>query len=122
MAQKSAAARDLEGLAAQRGKGVFIPVAQAADDEGDLVTKATKGLYKDVLPVVPGVSSQIKGQSRRAMDTVREMALETADPTASTVQAGAGRNPQATLSALKDAFDQEYADTVKSYQSSCRRI
>ena len=79
------------------------------------MTRAGKALYRDVLPIAPGVSGQLKGQSRRAMDAVREMALDTADPTGNVVQAGAGRNPQATISALKDAFDQEYATTVKQY-------
>ena len=93
----------------------FVPVAQAADDEGDIVTKAAKTIYRDVPPLAPGVSAQVKGQSRRAMDAVRELALDAADPTGTNLQAGAGRNPTATLSALKDAFDQEYASTVKNY-------
>jgi hypothetical protein len=113
--QKSGAAKDLERMANQGGRDIFVPVAQAADDEGDLVTKAAKTVYRDVLPLAPGVSAQVKSQSRRAMDTVREMALDAADPTGANVQPGAGRNPTTTLSALKDAFDQEYAGTVKNY-------
>ena len=59
----------------------FVPVAQAADDEGDIVTKAAKTIYRDVPPLAPGVSAQVKGQSRGAMDAVRELALDAADPT-----------------------------------------
>jgi hypothetical protein len=113
--QKSGAAQDLERRATQGGRDIFVPVAQAADDNGDIVTNAAKTIYRDVLPLAPGVSAQVKGQSRRAMDAVREMALDAADPTGTNVQAGAGRNPTATLGALKDAFDQEYASTVKNY-------
>ncbi len=79
------------------------------------------GHYKDVLPSIPGTSMQMKGQAARAMDTVREMALEQADPTGNIVQAGAGRNPSQTISSLKDAFDKEYADTVKNYTFPCRQ-
>jgi hypothetical protein len=115
LVQKSAAAQDLERMAAGSGRDMFVPVAQAADEEGDLVTRAAKTIYKDVLPIAPGVTAQVKSQSRRAADTVRELALDAADPTGTNVAAGAGRNPTATIAALKDAFDQEYAGTVKNY-------
>ena len=116
IAQKSDAARQLENIAGDSGKDIFIPLSQAADEHGDLITQGAKTLYKDVLPAVPGTTGQLRGQTSRALDTVRELALERSDPTGAVVQPGAGSNPTAAVSALKDAFDQEYASTVKRYK------
>ena len=58
----------------------------------------------------------MRGQSTGALDNLRELALSKADPTGGVVEAGAGKNPTDTVRALKDAFDQEYASTVKRYQ------
>jgi len=107
LVQKSGAAQDLERLASDAGKDIFVPIPQAADDTGDIATRAVRSVYRDVLPIAPGVSGQLKRQSGRAMDTVREMAFDTVTPP--------GTIPQATISALKDAFDQEYQTTVKQY-------
>jgi hypothetical protein len=102
--RKAAQARDLERLAAQNGKDIFVPVAQAADDEGDIVTKAAQGFDKDVLPVVPGVSSQIKGQSRRAMDTVREMASRCRRPHWQHYAGGGGAEPTGESQTFGELF------------------
>jgi hypothetical protein len=106
----------LDRLATGAGKDIFVPVIQAANPEGDLVSQAASGLYKDVVPLIPFAPDQMKRQSARAMNTVREMALSQADPTGNVVQAGAGAAPQATISALKDAFNQEYENTAKNYR------
>jgi hypothetical protein len=113
--QKSGAAQALEDTAESAGRDLFIPASQAADPEGDVVTRAGQQLYHRVLPIVPGVTGRLQGQSTRALNTVRGMALSAADPTGATLAETAGENPQAALAALKQAFNNEYEDTVKNY-------
>lgn len=111
--QKSGAAQDLENAAAQQGRDLFIPAAQAADPAGDLATQAGQAFYRNALPIVPGVSTQIKNQAARAMGTVRDMALDTATPPG--VTRAAAQTPQQAVAALKDAFNDEYENTVGQY-------
>jgi hypothetical protein len=106
-------------MAEDADEDIFIPITQAADPEGDLVTQAIRTAYRDVLPVAPGVSAQLRSQSGRAMGTVRQMALEQADPVGTVVGVGATKAPQETIAALKDAFDKEYQETVGSYVLTC---
>lgn len=83
--QKSGAAEDLEALAASQGTKVHIPLTQAADQEGDLVSRGVTSLYQHGLPIVPGVSGQLRRQSTVAANQ------------------------------LKEAFQHEYDSTVGSY-------
>ena len=100
-----------------RWRGQFIPASQAADEGGDVVTRMGQTLHRDVLPVVPGVPTQLKSQSRAAMRTVPDMALDAADPgAAGSVQPGA--TPAESMQALKDAFNHEYESTVGQYSLS----
>lgn len=84
--QKSGAAQDLQDLVARQGKKLFIPVTQAGDEEGDLVSRGLQSLYTHGLPIVPGVTGQLKRQARIATGT------------------------------LKQAFEDEYRQTVGSYK------
>ena len=82
-----------------------------------MVTRMGQSLYRDVLPVVPGVPAQLKSQSRAAMRTVRDMALDTADPSAAgSLQPGA--TPAESMQALRNAFNNEYESTVGQYSFS----
>ena len=73
----------------------------------DVISQALKGIYKDVLPLVPGVTGRLEGQSAAAMDSVRGIAKDLSSP-------GVTAPSEGTLASLKTAFDQEYADTVGS--------
>lgn len=113
--QKSQAAQDLIHAAAQQGERMFLPISQAADQAGDFVTKAARTLYREALPLVPGVSGQFRNQQEKALEQVRQVAFREADPTGRVVGANAGREGLETRRALKSAFNKEYDDTVKSY-------
>lgn len=112
---KSAAAEDLQHIAGQQGKEMFIPVGQAGDKDADLTSRLTQTLYKSALPLVPGVEGQVEKQSGEAMNTFRELAMNEADPTGAVIRAGAGKEGLETRRELKNAFDQEYKNTVSSY-------
>lgn len=115
LVKKSQSTQDLEHLAGQHGQDIFVPVSQAADQAGDLPTRLTKALYKEGLPLIPGVESQLKSQAGKAENVFREVAMREADPTGTIIKAGAGSEGLEARRALKDAFDQQYKSTVSSY-------
>lgn len=115
LVQKSDAAQDLEHLAGQQGKDIFIPVGQAADEAGDLTTRGARYLYREALPYAPLVTGRIRKQEQKAMETVRELAAEEANVSGAPLATGAGKDLLQTRRELKRAFDREYADTVKLY-------
>lgn len=113
--QKSQATQDLEQLAGQSGRDLFVPASQAGGDEGDLLSRMTGSVYKHMLPLFPGVSGQLKRQAGKAENTVREMALSEADPIGTIIKPGSGKDATMAMGELADAFDQEYRSTVGSY-------
>lgn len=115
LVQKSEATQDLEHLAGQQGKDIFVPVGQAADEAGDLTTRGARYLYREALPYAPLVTGKIRKQEQKAMETVRELAAEEANVSGAPLAEGAGKDLLQTRRDLKRAFDREYADTVKSY-------
>lgn len=108
------AADHLEQFAEQHGKDIFVPVAQAIDDESDIPSRLVKTLYKEVLPLIPGASGQFKAQGKRLQDDVREIALREADFSGILTPDDIA-NPQQAIPKLQKAIDNEYLDTVKAY-------
>jgi len=113
--QKSRATQDLEHLAGQQGRDLFVPLSQAGDEAGDLPSRLVQSVYREGLPLVPGVQGQMQRQARNATATIRDMALAEADPTGTIIRAGSGEEGLQARRALKDAFDKEYQNTVGSY-------
>jgi len=114
LVKKSAAAEDLQHLAAQNGHDMFIPLAQAAEDSG--ISGKMKGFYNEALPLLPGATGAIRKQEDSALQVFRQMALQEADPTGASLAADAAKDPHTARLALKDAFDDAYRTTVGSYQ------
>jgi hypothetical protein len=113
--KKSKAAEDLENLASQHGQDMFVPASLAGDEKADLPSRMAQTFYREALPLVPGVEGQLKGQQKEALSQWRQMALQEADPTGTTLVKGASEDGLQAKRDLKDAFDQEYKSTVNSY-------
>lgn len=113
--QKSDATQDLEQIASQHGKDLFIPASMASGDEGDVVTRLAKSAYRSVLPLFPGVSTQMERQASQARGVVQDIALSEADPLGTIVKAGSGKEGTRAVGQLKDAFDNLYNTTVGGY-------
>jgi hypothetical protein len=113
--QKSSATQDLEHLASQGGEDIFVPASQAGGDEGDVTSRLTGSLYKNMLPLFPGVTGQLNRQGNAARSVVRDLALKESDPVGTIIKSGAGKDGTMAMQQLADAFDQEYKSTVGSY-------
>jgi hypothetical protein len=113
--KKSKAAEDLENLASQHGQDMFVPASLAGDKKADLPSRLAQSLYGEALPLVPGVEGRLKNQQEEALSQWRQMAMQEADPTGATIVKGASEDGLQAKRALKDAFDQEYKNTVSSY-------
>lgn len=111
---KSEAAKALEQLAGQHGDDIFLPISQAASEE-DIVSRLGKTLYKDALPIVPGVKGKLQRQGAQAADKLREIALKEALPPGATLPANAGTKVSAAVDQMAQQFDDVYDKTVKSY-------
>lgn len=114
--RKSKAAQDLELLASQHGKDMFVPVSQAADEGADLTSRLASGFYKEVLPNVPGAGAQLRSQAKKAVGVVQDMAAAEADPTGTLIKAGMGDEGITTRRALAGAFQSAYDSTVGAYR------
>jgi hypothetical protein len=114
LAKTGQAAEHLEQFAEQHGKDVFIPAAQAIGDDADVPSKLVKTLYKEILPLVPLASGQIKSQSKRLGADIRGMALKEAD-FKGVLTADDLASPEQAIPKLQKALDDEYLDTVKAY-------
>lgn len=112
--QKSAGAGDLEHLAGQQGRDIFIPVSRAADDAGDIPTKFVRTLYREGLPLVPTVGGRLEKQTSNAKQVVRDMVAGESDP-ANVMNTAVTETDMARRQAMKKAFDREYESTVKNY-------
>jgi hypothetical protein len=112
--EKSESAKALEQLAAQHGDEIFLPLAQAASDDG-LISPLAKGFYKDALPIVPTVKGQLEKQSTKAADKLREISVKEALPSGSPLPPNSGSKVGAAVKTLEKEFDDAYDQTVKSY-------
>jgi len=108
-------AQDLENLASQHGKDLFVPVSQAADEGADAVSRLTAATYREALPLIPGAGAQLRNQSKKAAGVIQDMALHEADPTGTLIKAGMGDEGIAARRALAGAFQIAYDSTVGSY-------
>lgn len=114
LAKKSAEAVDLEHLAGQHGEEIFVPLSQAAGSD-DVTTRLVKTLYKEGLPIVPGVKGRLEKQSAEAADKLREIAVRDSVPTGGTVPADAGSKPLLAVANVKRQLDEVYDSTIKLY-------
>lgn len=112
--EKSQAAKDLAQLAGQHGEEIFVPLSQAASDEGN-VNRLMKSFYKEALPIVPGTRGRMERQAAEAADKLRELALREALPSGGTLPAAAGSKVDDAVASIQKQFDKAYNDTVKSY-------
>lgn len=112
--QTGEAADHLEQFGEQHGKDLFIPAAQAISDESDIPSRLVKTLYKEVLPLIPGASGQIKAQGKRLGTDIREIALKEAD-FKGVLTLDDLANPEQAVPKLQKALDDEYKDTIKAY-------
>lgn len=114
LVEKSKGAKELEQLAAQHGEDIFLPISQAADEEG-IISRLGKVLYKDALPIVPGVKGKLERQGAEAAEKLREIALREASPAGASLPANPGSKVAESVAALQKQFDDAYDQTVKSY-------
>lgn len=114
LAKPGEAAGHLEQFAEQHGKDVFIPAAQAIPDDTDMTSRLVKTLYKEVLPLIPGASSQIKTQGRNLARDVRGIALSEADYKGILTPEELAE-PATAVVKLRGMINKEIQDTVKSY-------
>lgn len=122
-------AEKLEQIADLHGADVRLPLARAASDEG-YVSPLVKFVYDKVLPNMPGSENALKRQGDRAQAQFREIAMKEAAPggagssspgfsgglpLTTTKAPGAGMDVRTSMKDIQEAFEREYADTVKSY-------
>jgi hypothetical protein len=113
LVKRNQATEDLVHLASQHGEDLHVPLAQAADDK-DLVSRLAKSVYKDVLPIVPGVEGRLAGQRSEAVSSVRKMALKEATPDGGSLPAGSEDDLAQAIPKLKKTYDAIYDSTVKA--------
>lgn len=110
--QKSPEAEILQTIARQHGDELFVPAGQAADPRGDMATRAGRVFYREVSPIIPGVSGMVEKQSRQAMDAVRRYAAMDADVNN---VLRPDMTPVERTAALRAANDAAYQNTIKAY-------
>lgn len=110
LVKKSPEAELLDTVAAQHGQTIDLPLSQSASDEG--LSGALKAIYGKVLPYLPG-GGGIRKQQAKALEGFRELAMKEGAP------AGApslpGDDIHSSMTAIGDAFEDAYKNTVKSY-------
>lgn len=126
---RSPEARQLDQLADLHQTQIRLPLAQAASDEG-VVSPLMKFVYGRVLPSLPGAESAMARQGQRAGSQFRELAMKEASPgglgsqqagyaaglpLTTGKQVGAGGDVRMSMKNIQDAFQREYATTIKSY-------
>lgn len=109
----SADAEMLRTVAAQHGIDPELPIAQAANDKG--LSGAVKYFYNTLLPLIPGAPRALKKSEGDAQAKFRELAMREASPVGSELPVNPGSNVHDSMSAIGDAFNKEYADTIESY-------
>lgn len=129
LVKRSPDAKALEQIADLHGAEVKMPLSIAADDKG-VISPLIKFIYDKVLPNLPGAEGALAKQGQRASAQFREIAMKEAAPggmgstqpgyaaglpLTTGKQPGAGSNVRATMQDIQKAFENEYADTIKSY-------
>lgn len=129
LVKRSPDAKAIDDLADLHGTQVRLPLATAASDEG-VISPLAKFLYGKVIPALPGTSGTLGRQSQRAGAQLREIAMKEAAPggmgstspgyagglpMTTAKQTGAGSNVRMSMKDIQDAFQREYATTIKSY-------
>lgn len=112
--QKNEATKALQQLAGQQGEDIFVPISQAADTEGGLLSKGAKIAYGEGLSLVPGVKGQLQRQSEDAAEKLRELAIKEATPTGVYLPDRPGKNVQESLASIRNGFDEAYDQTIGS--------
>lgn len=112
--KKSEEALALEQLASQHGDEIFLPVSQAASDEG-IISRLGKAFYREALPIVPGVKGQLERQGNKAAEKLREISVKEALPTGGRLPAQAGKKVTDAIENIQRQFDDAYDQTIKSY-------
>lgn len=123
LAEKGQNAHDLQAAAAAAGKDMFIPLGRAANEDGDFTTKVIRNIYREVLPLIPGIPGKIDAQTNRAKQMVRDLAAESGQvPGTSTVaDMGGPKGPfgntleMGRRKAISGDYDKAYADSIKGY-------
>lgn len=126
---RSPEARQLDQLADLHQMDIRLPLAQAASDEG-VISPLMKFVYGRVLPSLPGAESSMARQAQRAGAQFRELAMKEASPgglgstqrgyaaglpLTTGKQVGAGGDVRMSMKDIQNAFQNEYATTIKSY-------
>lgn len=129
LVKQSPEAQALNQVADLHGTEVKLPLSVAASSEG-VISPTMKFLYGKVLPNLPGAEGALAKQAQRANTQFREIAMKEAAPggmgstqpgysgglpLTTNKTAGAGSNMRGSTKDIQDAFEREYADTVKSY-------
>lgn len=112
--EKSDPAKALEQLAAQHGDEIFLPISQAASDDG-IFNRLMKSFYKEALPIVPGVKGKLERQGADAAEKLREVALKEAVPPGGQLPTNSGKKVSEAVGQIQKQFDDAYDSTVKSY-------
>lgn len=112
--KKSDEALAIEQLAGQHGDEIFIPISQGASEK-TMGGRIAKTLYKEALPIVPGVKGQLNRQAETAADKLREIAVKEALPPGAKLPQNAGSRVGDAVRSLKGKFDEIYDRTIKSY-------
>lgn len=114
LVKRSEAAKELEQLAGQHNKKIFLPLAQAASDE-DLVSRTAQTVYREALPIVPGTTGVLRGQADRAKNDLREISIRESAPDGTVLPANPGHNVDESIAAIRKAIDAGYDETIKQY-------
>lgn len=127
--KRSPEAQQLENIADLHGAQVDLPLSRAASDEG-VLSPLVKFVYDKVLPNMPGAEGALRKQGDRASTQFREIAMKEAAPGGAGSMSpgfsgglplttgktpGAGTNVRTSMKDIQEAFEREYADTIKSY-------
>lgn len=107
LVKKSQAAEDLAHIAGQHGEDIDIPLSQVASDD-DMFSRIMKSFYKEAMPIVPGASTRLQGQTKSALEKTRRLALQEAVPEGSSLSKGAEKDTALAVGALKNSFDAAY--------------
>lgn len=113
LVQKSPEAELMEMIGAQHGTDIKLPLSQAAGDEG--ISGILKSIYAKILPAMPGAGTKLAKQEGEAASKFREIAMKEGAPDSTKLMPNAGDDVHTTMKQISDAFDQEYASTIKSY-------
>lgn len=113
LVKPSAEAEMLQTVAAQHGMDPELPLSQYADSSG-LSGMVKKG-YNTFLPLIPGAPNALKRGEDNAANKFRELSLREAAPAGTVLPDAPGTHIHDSMSAIGNAFEKEFKDTIKSY-------